>query len=174
VVSGRADFASSELAAVPPTRAALGAIKTTAPGQLHENATAATEWEFLNTRVVPFDNLDARRAFSYAVDRAGVVSASGGPDFAAITCQILPPDFPGYRPYCPYTSGPAAKGVWTAPDLARARALVERSGTRGTPVTVWTTAAAAGPGQVAAKTLRLLRYRVTLTSLPDAVFWWVR
>jgi YVTN family beta-propeller protein len=170
VVAGRADFASSALASVPPTRAALATIKTTAPGQLHENSTTGTEWEVLNARVPPFDNLDARRALSYAIDRAGAVSNSGGPDFATTTCQILPPDFPGYRPYCPYTSGPESKGRWAAPDLARARALVERSGTRGMHVTVWTTPAVAGFGRVAARALKLLGYRVSLKSVPDAAY----
>jgi len=170
VVAGRADFASNALAAAPPTRAELATIKTTAPSQLHENATAGTEWEFLNTRVAPFDNLDARRALSYAIDRTGAVASSGGPDFAATTCQILPPDFPGYRPYCPYTSGPESKGRWAAPDLARARALEERSGTRGMRVTVWTTPAAPRFDQQAAKALKLLGYRMSLKSVPDAAY----
>ena len=30
----------------------------------------------------------------------------GGPKLAAITCQVLPPNFPGYEPYCPYTQHP--------------------------------------------------------------------
>ena len=52
------------------------------------------------------------------------------------TCQVLPPNFPGYRPYCPYTL-PSADGAWAAPDPARAARLVTASGTAGALVTLW-------------------------------------
>jgi peptide/nickel transport system substrate-binding protein len=51
------------------------------------------------------------------------------------TCQVLPPNFPGYRPYCPYTRNPT--GEWKGPRLEQARALVGQSGTRGARVRVW-------------------------------------
>jgi peptide/nickel transport system substrate-binding protein len=44
---------------------------------------------------------------------------------------------PGYRPYCPYTIHPNPAGAWNAPDLARAERLIQASGTRGTPITIW-------------------------------------
>ena len=106
-----------------------------------------------------------RRALNYAADRAAAVSVAGGPDAAQATCQILPPDFPGYRPYCPYTAGASADGRWTAPDLAKARALVARSGTRGMKVTVWSWAPAADFGLYAVKLLRSLGYRASLKVL---------
>ena len=59
----------------------------------------------------------------------------GGTAAVRITCQIVPPTFPGYEPYCPYTRHP--NGTWTAPDLAKAEELVEASGTAGARVTVW-------------------------------------
>jgi YVTN family beta-propeller protein len=128
VVAGKADFASSSFAAPPPSHAEIDVIKTRSASQVHENPYPGWQGLFLNTHLAPFDNLDARRAVSYAIDRAAAVSYSGGTDFAATTCQILPPDFPGYRPYCPYTARPGAGGVWSARDLAHARALVARSG----------------------------------------------
>ena len=45
------------------------------------------------------------------------------------TCQILPPNLPGYQPYCPFTANPGS-GKWTAPDMAKAQQLVKESGTR--------------------------------------------
>jgi peptide/nickel transport system substrate-binding protein len=92
---------------------------------------------FLNTRVPPFDDVRVRRALNYAVDRTIVVRALGGPDLAQPTCQFLPPGFPGYRPYCPYTVRPGPPETWSGPDLAKARRLVEESGTSGASVTVW-------------------------------------
>ena len=76
----------------------------------------------LNTRQPPFTNLKARQAVNYAIDRARIIQlfhfASGQ---AAATCQMLPPDFPGYQGYCPYTAG-AEDGAWHGPDMATARA----------------------------------------------------
>ena len=90
----------------------------------------------LNTKRPPFDDARARRAVAYAVDRGRLVEGLGGSDLAAPTCQLLPPNFPAYRRYCPYTVRPTEGGAWTAPDLERARKLVAESGTKGMRVDV--------------------------------------
>ena len=126
---------------------------------------------FLNTRVPPFNRLDVRRAVNFAVDRAAATNAWGGPSLAEPTCQILPPNFPGYRPYCPYTAGSTKHGKWSAPDLATARALVARSGTRGMKVTVWAWNQAKGFNRVAVKVLHSLGYRVTLKPVRGDTYW---
>jgi len=92
---------------------------------------------FLNTRAPPFDDLRVRHALNLAVDRGAAVKLLGGRRLAVPACQLLPPGMPGYRPYCPYTVHPNPAGTWIAPDLARARALVRASGTKGMRVTVW-------------------------------------
>ena len=51
------------------------------------------------------------------------------------TCQILPPNFPSYTPYCPYTAG-TNHTKWTAPDIAKAKQLVQQSHTAGMKVVV--------------------------------------
>lgn len=117
----------------PPDR--LGELSTKYPSQTHVNALPAIDFVVLNTRVPPFDKVDARRAINYATDRAALVKIYGGPKLAVPSCQILPPNFPGYKPYCPYSKGGGGR-VWKAPDLAKARALVERSGTKGRKVTM--------------------------------------
>ncbi|MDT4969954.1 MAG: hypothetical protein QOG22_97 [Pseudonocardiales bacterium] len=106
------------------------------PDHFHSDFTAATSFLFLNTRVAPFNNADARKAINFAVDRNTIVDLVGGESVAAPTCQILPPNFPGYRRYCPYTANASPDGIYHGPDFAAATALVDRSGTRGTPVTV--------------------------------------
>jgi peptide/nickel transport system substrate-binding protein len=78
-----------------------------------------------------------RRAINYAIDRRKVATLYGGVADATPTCQVLPPGFLGYHRYCPYTVRPAADGKYNGPDLARARALVAASGTRGDRVDVW-------------------------------------
>jgi YVTN family beta-propeller protein len=117
---------------------------------------------FLNTSIPPFNRLDARRAINLAVDRAAATNAWGGPTVAQPTCQILPPNFPDYSPYCPYTAGPTDGGTWTAPDLTKAKALVARSGTRGMKVTLWAWTQATVFNQVAEKALKSLGYRVVV------------
>ncbi len=107
---------------------------------------------------------------NYAADRAAAVQVAGGPDVAQATCQILPPHFPGYRPYCPWNAGTKSQGSAVAPDLAKARALVAHSGTRGMKITFWSWADLGGFGPYAVKLLRSLGYRVSMKSSGDPYF----
>ena len=116
----------------------LHEVKTRFPGQWHSLVPVTeTDWLQLNTTVTPFNDVRVRRALNLAIDRAAIVRLYGGRLTATPTCQILPPGLPGYRPYCPYTRRPGADGRWRAPDLARARALVAASGTRGDKVSAY-------------------------------------
>ena len=103
-------------------------------GQVHVNTLTADSYMALNTRRPPFSNLEAREAINYAANRTAYVKIYGGPSLAVPACQILPPNFPSYTPYCPYTTG--AQTVWSAPNLAKAKALVKASGTAGESVVV--------------------------------------
>jgi YVTN family beta-propeller protein len=168
VVDGKADIL---WLAEPWTPLQLSRLELRYRSQLHSNPRPNVQALFLNTRVPPFDRLDARKAVNFAVDRAAATNAWGGPETAQRTCQILPPNFPGYRPYCPYTAGSTTSGKWTAPDLTKARALVARSGTHGMKVTLWAWSLANGGrprgklggfNQVAMKALLSLGYRVAV------------
>jgi peptide/nickel transport system substrate-binding protein len=169
VIRGQADVASNWWSGAP-SGGHVADIKTRHASQVHINPSHALLALFLNTRLAPFDHLDARRAVSYAADRAAAVEAAGGPDLAQATCQVLPTNFPGHRPYCPFTAGSATLGIWTAPDLAKARALVARSGTVGMKVTVWAYAPLAGFGPYTVKLLRSLGYRASLKVLDAGYF----
>jgi len=103
--------------------------------QVHVN-TLTADWYFaLNTKRPPFNNVLARQAINYAANRAAYVKIAGGPSLAVPTCQILPPNYPSYAPYCPYTAG-TNHTKWTAPDIAKAKQLVQQSGTAGMKVIV--------------------------------------
>ena len=102
------------------------------PAQVYSSPKAATDFLILNARTPPFDDASVRRALNLAVDRDRISRILGG----VPTCQHLPPNFPGYDRYCPYTADPGSDGIWTAPDLATAQRLVRRSGTSGMQVTV--------------------------------------
>jgi YVTN family beta-propeller protein len=104
--------------------------------QVHASPLAATWFVLLNTRVAPFDDIEVRQAVNFALDRSKVVDIFGGDVAALPTCQHLPPNFPGYETYCPYTmeAEPDGQGSWIAPDLEEAQRLVRRSGTEGARV----------------------------------------
>jgi YVTN family beta-propeller protein len=157
VERGRADYVTV-LSAVDLSRPRLDELFTRYAGQIHTSAQASTVYFWLNTRAPPFDSVDVRRAVNYAIDRRAALAFQGGPRLAAPTCQILPRGFPGYRPYCPYS----------APDLARARRLIARSGTRGMRVTVL----GRSPGFVSlsrfyARVLDELGYRTSVRIVPE-------
>ncbi len=170
VIRGKADAFSSSQSENPPSEQRMTAIKTRYASQVHTNPQLATIYLFLNTRLAPFNRLDVRRALNYAADRAAAVRVAGGPDVAQATCQILPPHFPGYRLYCPFTAGATTQGSWTAPDLAKARALIAASGTRGMKITFWSWAGLGGFGPYAVKLLRSLGYHVSMKVVGDTYF----
>jgi peptide/nickel transport system substrate-binding protein len=126
------------------------------------NTQLGTTFFFLNTRVAPFDDVRVRRAVNIAFDREAFARLLGR-EFAP-TCQILPPNFPGYRPTCPFAPG----GVT---GLDTARRLVKSSGTAGARVTVWVPSPIAEQGRYMVSVLDSLGFRVRLNALePNAHF----
>ncbi|MFF4258019.1 BTAD domain-containing putative transcriptional regulator [Streptomyces sp. NPDC001663] len=144
------------------------------PSRLRTDPWFFMAYETLNTRVPPFDDKRVRQALSYAVDRNRLVTLMGGSEIASLTCQSLPPGYPGYRPYCPYTRSPSPDGRWSGPDLDRARKLIEASGTAGMEVGVWTWTVESSHrvAKYFVELLGELGYRPTLHVLPrDNRYW---
>jgi YVTN family beta-propeller protein len=170
VTSGAADVVN--VSGVGAGGARLATFETQHPAQVRTTPAPATLFWFLNTRVPPFDNVLARQAVSWALDRAELARIVGGPEAPQPTCQLLPPNFPGYRPYCPFTKGASAGGAWSAPDLAKARELVAQSGTAGARVTFWGWKAPEAELDLARSLLTRLGYRVSVKVFPniDAYF----
>ena len=137
-------------------------VETQYASQVHVNPIQAVTYLFLNTRVPPFDDVRVRRAVNYAADRTAAARISTRGIGAQPTCQILPPDFPGFERYCPYTLHPARSGSWNGPDLERARRLVAASGTSGAAVTIWEPENHRGEAPFSAALLRSLGYRVRI------------
>jgi peptide/nickel transport system substrate-binding protein len=105
---------------------------------------------------------------NFALDRNKVVRLAGDEEIARPTCQVLPPNFPGYRAYCPYTLDPGAGRGWTAPDLAKARRLVAASGTSGMSVSLWWPKPfGVRSGEYLEALLESLGYRTSLRLFPD-------
>jgi peptide/nickel transport system substrate-binding protein len=129
IQNGQADWT---LEAPPADR--LNELGTKYAKQTHVNTLTAFWYAPMNVNLPPFDNLKARQAVNFAIDRNALVKIFGGPNLAAPSCQVLPPGFPGHTDYCPYTKSPGA--TWSAPDLAKAKQLVKQSGTAGQKVAV--------------------------------------
>jgi peptide/nickel transport system substrate-binding protein len=129
IENGQADWSYD----IPPADR-LGELGNKYADQIHINPNPQMWHMALNTRVAPFDKLAVRQALNFAVDRNAVLQLAGGKQLGQITCQVLPPGFPGHVDYCPYTKNPGAK--WSAPDMAKAQQLIDQSGTKGMKVTV--------------------------------------
>jgi peptide/nickel transport system substrate-binding protein len=70
---------------------------------------------------------------------------------------LLPPNSPGYRPYCPYTGARDDTGTWHQPDLSKGLRLV-RGLDLSVPITVWAPDFAARPFKQVVIALRQLGY----------------
>ncbi len=153
---GNADVVQSGGTAL--SREELEQLAVRYPSQFHLNAGFATEFFFLNTRVPPFDDVSVRRAVNHAFDRTAFASQRGRA--YAPTCQILPPNFPGYRPTCLYASG-GVRG------LDRARQLVRNAGADGAEVTVWVPGDLTESGQHMASVLGSIGFRASVNPVAD-------
>jgi peptide/nickel transport system substrate-binding protein len=120
----------------PPPADRLAEIGSKYAAQAHVNALTAFWYAPMNVNLAPFNNLKARQAVNWAVDRNAVVKLYGGSNLGQPVCTILPPEFPGHVDSCQYTN--PAGSTWQGPDLAKAKQLVQDSGTAGQSVTIVT------------------------------------
>jgi peptide/nickel transport system substrate-binding protein len=110
----------------------LSILRQGAKDRYQENPTNNTYYEFLDQTQAPFNNLKARQAINIAVDKTAIARLYAGllePD-----CNFLPPGMIGYEKLdpCPFGDPTTSKG-----DIAKAKQLVQESGTAGQSVTVW-------------------------------------
>ena len=163
VIAGRADL----MTAIYSNNGQ--SLATRYPARVHTTLKLATEYLFLNTRQPPFTSLKARQAVNYAIDRGRILQLSHlAPGQAAVTCQMLPADFPGHHSYCPYTTG-TKDGIWHGPDMAKARRLAKDSHTTNVPVTVWILKdfASRALDSYLVRVLKDLGYRAHQRTVPD-------
>jgi peptide/nickel transport system substrate-binding protein len=113
---------------LPPTL--LSQVAAKAGDRYAKQSTISTFYFFLNTQRKPFNNQLAREAVNMAIDRRALSRLNGG-NFKP-TCHFIPEGMKGHTTApCPYGDPNAA------PDLAKPRALLKRSGMAGETVTVW-------------------------------------
>jgi peptide/nickel transport system substrate-binding protein len=115
----------------------------------------------MNTRKPPFTSIAVRKALNYAVDRNALVKIFGGQ--GTPTENIVPPSL----------GAAYAKHGFYRYDLAKAKALVAASGTKGMAVTVegHTTDPVPKAAQYMASVLDQLGYKATVKTLDESVYW---
>jgi peptide/nickel transport system substrate-binding protein len=92
--------------------------------------TNKTFYWFLNVTEKPFNNAMARQAVAIATDRPALARLGSGSLVPG--CFLLPPQMVGHPTQpCPFGDPNSA------PDVAKAKQLVQQSGMAGQPVTVW-------------------------------------
>jgi peptide/nickel transport system substrate-binding protein len=152
VEDGRADYAANLETAAPGT---LETLETKYPSRLRLATREATHYIFFNTRVSPFDRPDVRRAVSKAFSHDELVKRLASPTVSP-SCQLLPPNLPGYRPVvCDPSEGSIER-------IDEARGIIRRSGTAGDRVTVWTFGPFIGMTEYFVDLLNDLGYRADL------------
>jgi peptide/nickel transport system substrate-binding protein len=113
---------------VPPTL--LSQVERQASGRYAKEPTVSGEYFFLNVKEKPFDNALVRQAVNYALDRRALQRLDSG--MLDPACFFLPVGMPGHpSSSCPYGDPNSA------PNLTKAKELVQQSGLAGTSVTVW-------------------------------------
>lgn len=164
VENGQADWMGD-----PPPPDRLTELSTKYAKQVHVNTLTADWYAVFNTRLAPFNNLKARQAFNWAVNRTATVKLFGGPELGVPACTILPPGFPGYTPFCFYTK--PAGSTWKGPDLSLAKKLVQESGTAGMKVALvaQNDTVDYNEGQYLVSVLNAIGYKATLKPLSQNI-----
>jgi peptide/nickel transport system substrate-binding protein len=120
VISGQADY---DYQPVPTDR--LPEAQSKYKDQLRIYTNANTYYFAINNRIPPFNNIQARKAAQLAIDPQAIISGIYG-GLGRPTENFLPPGYPQYKKI----------DAWSF-DLAKAKQLVQQSGTAGQTVDVY-------------------------------------
>ena len=161
VIDGKLDFMTED-----PTGDQLPEVRQKYKDRFREDANPPNVYYFyLNVTLPPFNELEARQAVNYAIDSNALVRVFGGR--LEPGCTFLPPALEGFKDYeCPY-GDPEKPG-----NVAKARELVEKSGTKGQTVTVWTNNKDPRPAiaQYYADVLSDIGYKTKIKTLDQQVY----
>jgi peptide/nickel transport system substrate-binding protein len=126
VINGKLDYSHD-----PPPADLLPEVRSKYKDRYREFSVADVRYFWMNIKVPPFDNQKVREAVEYGVDKRAISRIYGG--LLAPSCNFLPPGMQGYEKLdpCPWGDPNAA------PDVEKARQLIEESGEKGASVTVW-------------------------------------
>jgi peptide/nickel transport system substrate-binding protein len=107
----------------------LPQIQSQAKDRYRKIVMNSTYYVFMNTRAKPFSSQLAREAVVTGLNQNAMSRLGSGSLIPG--CYFLPPGMIGHP------TGPCPYGTPGNGDIAKAKALVQKSGMAGTPVTVW-------------------------------------
>jgi peptide/nickel transport system substrate-binding protein len=145
--------------ALEPTTQEVHEIETNYAAQTHPSVYPATDVVVIEPTSPLNRDRTARHAIAYAIDRDrlhNVLNSGSSSVPAPSTCQLVAPNSPGYRPYCPYKL-----------DRARAQKLVHRSPSYGKPVSVLPYVRGTNTGRYFVDLLNSLGFRARLTPVDE-------
>lgn len=99
-----------------------------------EFPTSSTYYFFMNVQEEPFDDPEVRKAVNIGLDKVALARLFAGE--LEPGCSFLPPGFPGYDEALDTTDCPWGDPN-AAPDVERARQMIEDAGAAGTEITVY-------------------------------------
>jgi peptide/nickel transport system substrate-binding protein len=154
VLNGQSDY---DFQPIPNDR--LAQIQKQHGKQLRIYTPADMYYIFLNNRIAPFNNIKARQAVEYGLNRSAMVQFFGG--LARPTQNLLPPNYPQYKKTAKYNY-----------NLAKAKQLVKASGTAGQAVTVYgvNTDPSKSVVEYVASQLTKMGYKATVKLLAHGVY----
>ena len=146
--------------AVPATL--LGQIQSQANDRFAKQTVASTNYFFFNQRIAPFNNILARQAAAYAIDRSALARLAGG--FVAPSCYFIPVGIVGH---------PTGKCPYPSPNIAKARALLKKAHLLGAQVSVYGMAKSPRQeeAQYYASALKQAGFNPQLKLINPAIYW---
>lgn len=124
--------------------------------------TGTVRYVAMPSGVPPFGDVHCRRAVQYALDKAAVKEALGGPYAASLATTLWPRQLPGYPATAPYPAGAGNRG-----DLAAARTELARCGRpNGFPTALGTVDDGRGRAAADAVVRALARVGITVAVKP--------
>ncbi len=163
VLNNRIDVLDPNFAISPSL---ISTLQTQASGRYRSVPTEGVQYIFFNTKIAPFNHKSARVAVTEAFDRGAITRIEAG--FLRPGCFVLPEEFPGRSTQpCPYGK------VSAAPQVAKARALIQAAHLTGSPVTVWTQAASPydAMGAYYVSVLDGIGFKATLKTISPAIYY---
>ena len=115
----------------PPAGDALREFRAQAADRYSAETTNSTYYFFANHEEEPFDDVRVRQALHFAIDKRALARIFGG--LLQPGCNFLPPGMQGYEAIEPCPYGDPRQ----APNVERARQLIQQAGAEGERVTVY-------------------------------------
>jgi peptide/nickel transport system substrate-binding protein len=142
--------------------ALLGEVSSKAADRFARETVSSISFFFLNHRAKPFNNILARQAAGFAIDRNALARLSGG--VTTPNCHFLPIGIAGH------TNAPCA---FPSQNIPKAKALLAQANDVGAPITVYGMNQSPQKEQMEyyANALQNVGFKVTLKLLDPAIYW---